>query len=273
MNFAALKFGEAGVDVLKSLRPLIVALVPGQQRSLDKLKAMRIQLSNEVADLINEFGPKLYENFDEWRILVPSASVPPSSGASGVWRRKSGTGAVDAQGNLLIHPMTWIDERLFGWSRSADRGTSVWGGSSVEEVSRAVTPDGTDDEDAGDYDNVLGFIPTFQEQPNAQKSRSGQSSYADLQKLRMAAADGQQYEYGPEHPARNTSSSLLPSPPAEIDGLHFRQGHRDRKKSLSDGVSVGRIAALDRREPFEDATHDIYNEIRHRKPDQAPYDD
>jgi glycerol-3-phosphate O-acyltransferase/dihydroxyacetone phosphate acyltransferase len=84
MNYAALKFGEAGVDVLKyvchliiyssndlmtvrSLRPLIVALVPGQQRSLDKLKAMRVQLSNEVADLINDFGPTLYEDFNEVR--------------------------------------------------------------------------------------------------------------------------------------------------------------------------------------------------------------
>ena len=49
----------------RSLRPLIVALAPGQQRSLDKLKAMRIHLANEVADLINEFGPKMYDNFDE----------------------------------------------------------------------------------------------------------------------------------------------------------------------------------------------------------------
>lgn len=67
MNFAALKFGEAGMDVLKSLRPLIVALVPGQQRSLDKLKTMRTQLSNEVVDVINDFGPKLYEDFNEWK--------------------------------------------------------------------------------------------------------------------------------------------------------------------------------------------------------------
>lgn len=49
----------------RSLRPLIVALVPGQQRSLDKLKAMRVQLSNEVAAVINDFGPSLYEDFDK----------------------------------------------------------------------------------------------------------------------------------------------------------------------------------------------------------------
>jgi len=51
----------------RSLPPLIVALAPGQQRSLDKLKAMRIHLANEVAKLINDFGPKVYENFDEAR--------------------------------------------------------------------------------------------------------------------------------------------------------------------------------------------------------------
>ncbi|KAF8163273.1 glycerol-3-phosphate O-acyltransferase [Crassisporium funariophilum] len=128
MNYAALKFGEAGMDVLKSLPPLIVALIPGQQRSLDKLKAMRVHLSNEVASLINDFGPTLYEDFNEARILVPSASAPPSSGTSGLWRRKSSTGAVDAQGLGLTHPMTWIDERLFGWSRSSRRGTSAWSG-------------------------------------------------------------------------------------------------------------------------------------------------
>ena len=49
---------------------MIVALVPGQQRSLDKLKTMRLQLSNEVAALINNFGPQLYEDFNEVRCLI-----------------------------------------------------------------------------------------------------------------------------------------------------------------------------------------------------------
>lgn len=41
----------------------------------------------------------------QFRILVPSATAPPSSGQPGIWRRKSSSGAVDAQGNLLVHPM------------------------------------------------------------------------------------------------------------------------------------------------------------------------
>lgn len=56
---------------------MVVALVPGQQRSLDKLKAMRTELANEVAAVINEFGPKLYEEFDEvW--LPPFLCFPMS---------------------------------------------------------------------------------------------------------------------------------------------------------------------------------------------------
>ncbi|KAI6167051.1 glycerol-3-phosphate O-acyltransferase [Pisolithus thermaeus] len=151
MNYAALKFGEAGMDVLKSLRPLILALGPGHQRDLDKVKEMRMRLSNEVVGVINEFGPKLYDDFDQFRILVP-ASAPPSTGSPGVWRRKSSVGQVDAQGNLLIHPMTWLDERLFGWSRTAARGVSASG-----EVRQCVPG----------------------------KLRNRQGSYADLQRLRM----------------------------------------------------------------------------------------
>lgn len=51
----------------RSLRPLVLALVPGQQGTLHNLKAMRIHLTNEVSGLINEFGPKLYEDFNEVR--------------------------------------------------------------------------------------------------------------------------------------------------------------------------------------------------------------
>ncbi|KAF9005622.1 glycerol-3-phosphate O-acyltransferase [Cyathus striatus] len=243
MNYAALKFGEAGMDVLKSLPPLIVALIPGQQRSLDKLKAMRIQLASEVANLINDFGPKLYDDFNQARILVPSASVPPSSGTPGLWRRKSSTGAVDAQGLGLTHPMTWIDERLFGWSRSAKRGTSAWGGHSGEEPSRIGTPEDTDEEDTGDYDNVVGIVVSDGHLA-VQKSRSRQSSYADLQKLRMSPVPPNQFS------------------PFSVEAINGQaQNHRARRASLTDGVPVKRIAAVDREESFSEATDDINTEI------------
>jgi glycerol-3-phosphate O-acyltransferase/dihydroxyacetone phosphate acyltransferase len=268
MNYAALKFGEAGMDVLKSLRPLIIALVPGQQRSLDKLKAMRLHLSNEVSNVINEFGPKLYSDFNEWRILVPSASAPPSSGTPGIWRRKSATGGVDAQGLGLTHPFTWIDERVFGWSRSAKRGTSAWAG--FMDESRVGTPDYTDDEDGGDYDDVITMIPSYDDLSSMTKPKSRQSSYADLQKLRMSAGRGSGTSLAVPNWSRPSISSSSPiSPTTELDGIHFRhgQGHHARKASLSDGIAVSRIAAVERREPFEEATQELNSEADQKRHD------
>ncbi|KAF4579049.1 hypothetical protein EYR36_000858 [Pleurotus pulmonarius] len=248
MSYAALKFGEAGVDVLKSLRPLIVALVPGQQRSLDKLKAMRVHLSNELAELINDFGPELYEDFNQWRILVPSASVPPSAAAPGLWRRKSGNGIHLG----LTHPMTWVDELLFGWSPSAKHGTSAWGGASSEDASRYATPDDTDEEDSGDYDNVIGIV-----QETQPKTRSRNSSYADLQRLRLSALN-------PASPTSTGASSSAVSP-KESEGLHLRSCHRERRPSLTDRVPVQVIAAVDPKEQFTEATQGLNDEIRRKK--------
>ena len=50
---------------LRSLPPLIITLVPGQSRSLDQLKAMRVQVTNELVEVVNEFGPKIYDDFHE----------------------------------------------------------------------------------------------------------------------------------------------------------------------------------------------------------------
>ncbi|KAJ3864169.1 hypothetical protein EV359DRAFT_73195 [Lentinula novae-zelandiae] len=149
-SFSALKFGEAGMDVLKSLGPLITALIPGQQRSLDKLRSTREKLSNEVMEVIQELAPRLDDDFDPVRMrTMPSASTPPSAGTSSLWRRKTNVGAVDAQGLGLVHPMTWLDERLFGWSEY------TIGGLQEDEV-RA-----DDDGDVGDYEVVSRYDELF----------------------------------------------------------------------------------------------------------------
>jgi glycerol-3-phosphate O-acyltransferase / dihydroxyacetone phosphate acyltransferase len=58
------------INVCRSLRPLIIALLPGQQRSLNRLKAMREEISIEVNAVIDEFGPQLYDDFDSVRPLA-----------------------------------------------------------------------------------------------------------------------------------------------------------------------------------------------------------
>jgi len=97
---------------------------------------------------------------------------------------------------MLFH-QTWLDERLFGWSKSANRGTSAWAGATrSQEISRAATPDLSEDEEVADYDNVLGYLPIYEGAPHGyNRSRSKQNSYADLQKLRMSAIEkGAQFD-------------------------------------------------------------------------------
>ena len=42
-----------------------MSLMPGQQQYLERLKVTRQTLSNELMDIINEFGPKLLEDCDK----------------------------------------------------------------------------------------------------------------------------------------------------------------------------------------------------------------
>ena len=81
---------------------------------------------------------------------------------------------------------SWLDERLFGWSPGylgeSDSGTS--------------TPVYSDDE-AGDYDNLLGYVES-----KRPPIRTRSSSYADL-RLRKAAS----------------STNLVPNPALDPDGL------------------------------------------------------
>ncbi|KAL1743957.1 hypothetical protein HDZ31DRAFT_64566 [Schizophyllum fasciatum] len=127
-NFAALRFGEAGMDVLKSLPPLIMALVPGQQKALSKLKRTREDLATRLTAVVDELGPQLYDNFEKARIVDPNAALSPSDKDSGLRQRKGGQTRGE-EAALLDNPVTWLDERLFGWTRPeppAD-GDTAWG--------------------------------------------------------------------------------------------------------------------------------------------------
>lgn len=158
---------------------------------------------------------------------------------------------------------TWLDERLFGWSKSASRGTSAWAGTSSHEISRAATPDISDEEDGpGDYDNLLGVLDSKKNTSHS-RARSARSSYADIQKLRRTSNAPLPANFPVMTSA--TEPQFEPNPSLDSDGLHMRHGHRTRRASLSDGVPVERISVLDRQEPFEEATREINQEISERK--------
>jgi glycerol-3-phosphate O-acyltransferase/dihydroxyacetone phosphate acyltransferase len=69
ITYAALRFGEVGMDIVKSLPPLFAALSPWHGRILTRLRRRRARLVDEVTSLINELGPELYPDFEKVRII------------------------------------------------------------------------------------------------------------------------------------------------------------------------------------------------------------
>ncbi len=161
--------------------------------------------------------------------MQPLAVAPPPSGVPGIWSRISSTGAVDAQGLGLNHPMTWLDERLFGWSHSATRGTNAWAGDATPHPPAESEPVESDDSDFGDYEHVIGFIPDGdQKVGNGKRSRT--SSYADLQKLKLAPFSTV---------VLPTSLPPAKTPTGELDGIHFTRVHERKRVGKGDGGGEG----------------------------------
>jgi glycerol-3-phosphate O-acyltransferase/dihydroxyacetone phosphate acyltransferase len=71
LTYAALKLGEIGMDILKSLRPLVLCLSPSSAGTLVTLREQRRELSKKVTDLINELGPDMFPDCDGARLPQP----------------------------------------------------------------------------------------------------------------------------------------------------------------------------------------------------------
>ena len=70
ITFAALRIGETGMDIVKSLRPLVLSLYPTSANTLHQLREKRATLSHEVTDVINTLGPEMFPDFDSARIIA-----------------------------------------------------------------------------------------------------------------------------------------------------------------------------------------------------------
>ncbi|KAM0792271.1 hypothetical protein ACM66B_004963 [Microbotryomycetes sp. NB124-2] len=118
IGYSALKFGEVGMDVYKSIRPLFLSVVPGHEKQLDKLRTMRMALSQEINQLVEELGPAIFEDFHSNRVVPPTAKPAPAPGSHPGMPRRRSTYGPQGQGTFFTHPMTWLDEFLFGWSQA-----------------------------------------------------------------------------------------------------------------------------------------------------------
>lgn len=121
---------------------------------------------------------------------------------------------------------------------------------------------------------MLGYLPGYEDThtPNRHRSRSHNGSYADLQKLRLTKSglssstaprpsDGHDHDHDHDldhdHDHDHLHVSFKSSAPSSpTDSLH----RRPRKRSLSDGIPVERIGAVDRNDSFGHATEDLNRE-------------
>ena len=71
LTFAALQLGEIGMDILKSLRPLLLCLSPFSAGTLTKLRERRAVLSRQVTELINTLGPDLFPDCEAAKLPQP----------------------------------------------------------------------------------------------------------------------------------------------------------------------------------------------------------
>ncbi|KAF7941301.1 hypothetical protein EAE99_000938 [Botrytis elliptica] len=123
ITFAALRFGEVGMDIAKSLRPLIVALNPSSSNVIFKLRERRAQLSAQVTDVINTLGPEMFPDFDASRIVADpfnrdEAKTPTSPRQTDLRRGSNQSGISDESPPRVLH-------------QSNTAGASIGGGSSM----------------------------------------------------------------------------------------------------------------------------------------------
>ncbi|KAF2271583.1 uncharacterized protein EI97DRAFT_504871 [Westerdykella ornata] len=78
ITYAALRFGEAGMDIAKSLWPLLKLMSPFSGSELVRLQKRREELVKNVNDIINTLGPEMFPDFDSKRIIKePWTHTPP----------------------------------------------------------------------------------------------------------------------------------------------------------------------------------------------------
>ncbi|KAG0047558.1 hypothetical protein BGZ83_007412 [Gryganskiella cystojenkinii] len=122
VTYASIRFGEVGIDVFKSIRPLFLSIIPGEENTINELRKSRAELQKTITNLINELAPEIYPDFDSKRILDPSPNDRPSRAAS---RSASGTNLAQTIFNTVntaaqpLNQWLGIDGR-FEWERADD---------------------------------------------------------------------------------------------------------------------------------------------------------
>ncbi|KAL0088931.1 hypothetical protein J3Q64DRAFT_1732387 [Phycomyces blakesleeanus] len=121
VSYCSMRWGENGVDVFKSLRPLYLALVDPD--STENLRKTREKLSQDITELINDYGPKVFGDFDPNNVFRPDPSTKHS--VSELAEGEKTFKEIAAEW-LNTAATEWLDDsKIFNWTKESSIGDDV----------------------------------------------------------------------------------------------------------------------------------------------------
>lgn len=160
ITFAALRIGEVGIDILKSIRPLILSLNPSSANTIEKLRQRRIELSKELTDVINTLGPDIYPDFDAARIVADPFR----------------DGAYQARAPVRAESSTEEDPATPGLSRANTEGSIVAGSLSRRNTTASQASEDLPRNESFHNLSNIGFFATRPPSPELSRSRSSSNN-------------------------------------------------------------------------------------------------
>ena len=141
VTYGTIKMSEVGIDVYKSLPPLVASLLPGRRRVIEQIQRERVNLTAQLHQTIEELKPEGWNYTDIGRGSY--TAKPPPLPEEMEHMLDNGRPLDSSGGRSLSHPMNVMDEWLFGWSTSRRDGD--WAAHRAEVVDNDL---GADYEDA-----------------------------------------------------------------------------------------------------------------------------
>ncbi|KAF9914242.1 hypothetical protein BX616_008666 [Lobosporangium transversale] len=123
VTYASIRFGEQGLDIFQSIRPLFLYVL-GEEDVVNDLRKARAELQKTINELINELAPEIFPDFDSFRILDPKTaeqSDQPSQ-PSQPSQPASSAGLTQTILDTAVQPISkWLgSDGRFEWERTED---------------------------------------------------------------------------------------------------------------------------------------------------------
>jgi len=177
--FGALRFGEIGMDIFKSLRPLMLSISPSSKNTLINLRKQREKLQDDTNHIINELGPELFPDFNARRI-VPEHETTHSPERPKTPTQRPGDPEIDA---LSFSPSSPAIRRAQTGAENLPRNSSFHNLSSIGIfASRPSTPRSRSRTNSGSE----GFKHAFGLSPLSSKLDAGKADMDDVSRTLKA---------------------------------------------------------------------------------------